>query len=168
MNSGKTFGVPAAARYDESMSLTLADLQAIKKLFDASFNEYVPKLIDERVPKLVQPMLDKLETCLDGKIDTLAHKIDELTLDVGQFSLETTNNFIDLENRLNQKIDEVDTRLNEKIDAIDVSLNDKIDAVDSKLSAKINQANDTLDVVAKAANGNQIEIIKVKRKLGLA
>lgn len=87
------------------MSLTKSDLRSIKELIDSSIDERVPKIIDERVSKIIdervpgiidervpgviQPMLDKLE----GR---LANKIDDLTLQVGQFSQETTDNFNDL------------------------------------------------------------------------
>lgn len=86
------------------MSLTAADLEAIKKLFDQSFDERVPRIIDERVPSIidsrVQPMLDRLEK-------RLTRKLDGLTLQVGQFSLETTRNFINL----NNKVDDLDDKL---------------------------------------------------------
>ncbi len=118
------------ASYNTRMSLTKEDLNAIKKLFDTSF--------DERVPKIVQPMLDKLE----GR---LTRKIDDLTLSVGQFSLETT----------------------ERIDSLDKKLNDKIDAVDAKLSDKIDEVSDKLDDSTEMADTNRVEIAKVKRKLGL-
>ena len=106
------------------MSLTKTDLRAIKDLIDHSIDERVLNIIDERIPKIidervpaiiearvpaiidrqVQPMLDKLEACLTGKIDQLA-------LDMGQFSLETTNNFIDLEKRLGDRIDTLSDKL---------------------------------------------------------
>jgi hypothetical protein len=112
------------------MSLTKSDLSAIKKLFDASFDERVPAIIDRRV----QPMLDKLE-------ERLTHKIDELALNTGQFSLETTQNF----NLLGERIDTLDTKLSEKID----DLSDKWD--------------ETTDM----ADTNRVEVAKIKRKLGL-
>ncbi|HET7060008.1 MAG TPA: hypothetical protein VFH99_01670 [Candidatus Saccharimonadales bacterium] len=137
------------------MSLTKDDLRAIKKLFDTSFDERVPKVIDERVPKIidervpkiinervpkiikeivpemidarVQPMLNKLEK-------RLTDKIDQLTLDIGQFSLETTNNFRDLEFRLGNKVDDLD---------------------------------DKLCGTTEMADTNRVEIAKIKRKLKL-
>lgn len=103
-----------------STTLTQDDLMAIKQLIDSSIDERVPNIIDDRVPKIidkqvpgiinkhipgiVQPMLDRLEK-------RLVHKLDQLTLYVGQFSLETTNSFIDLEKRLSEKIDVLDDKL---------------------------------------------------------
>ncbi len=86
------------------MSLTKSDLTAIKRLFDTSFDERVPKVIDERVPRIVQPMLDKLE-------ERLTHKIDDLTLSVGQFSLETTKRIDALDTKLSGKIDDLSEKL---------------------------------------------------------
>jgi len=57
------------------MSLSKNDLTAIRQIVDGS--------IDERV----QPMLDQTEK-------RIIVKIDQLTLNVGQFSLETTDNFV--------------------------------------------------------------------------
>lgn len=100
------------------MSLTKDDLQALKKLFDSSIDEHVPRIIDEHVPAIiegrvpgiidgrVQPMLDKLEK-------RLTDQLDQLTLDVGQFSLETTNNFIDLRARINEIDDRQDRTIKE-------------------------------------------------------
>lgn len=79
-------------------------------LFDTSFDERVPRIIDKKV----QPMLDRLEKRLTGKID-------QLTLDVGQFSLETTNNFHDLEYRLSDKIDGIGDKLEATTDMADIS-----------------------------------------------
>lgn len=171
MYSNKTFGRADRQHYYEYMSLTKTDLSAIKKLFDTSLDERVPRIIDERVPKIVQPMLDKLE-------ERLTHKIDELTLDVGQFSLETTNNFYDLERRVNdkideadlrlgKKIDEVDTRLGNKIDEVDHRLGDKIDEVDRKLGDKIDEVGEKVDVANDTSDANRVEVAKMKRKLGL-
>jgi len=94
------------------MTLTPQDLGAIKQLvddsitrqaqqvrqfIDASIDERIPRIIDERinarVPQIVQPMLDRLENRFNIKID-------QLTLDVGRFSLETTDNFMILNGRL--------------------------------------------------------------------
>lgn len=82
-----------------TMSLTNRDLQAIRALLD--------ERLDERLPVVVQPMLDGLEQRLIAKINDLA-------LDVGQFSLETTANFHDLEHRLGEKIE----ALNDKMTAV--------------------------------------------------
>lgn len=79
-------------------------------------DEQVPRIIDERVPAIieatvpdmidrrVQPMLDRLENQLEKRLTV---KIDQLTLDVGQFSLETTNNFM----ALNAHLDDLDDGL---------------------------------------------------------
>ena len=67
------------------MSLTKADLQAISTVIDDR--------LTVRIPEIVQPMLDQLEK-------RLIVKIDQLTLDVGQFSLETTDNFVKINSRL--------------------------------------------------------------------
>lgn len=93
------------------MTLTRHDLAAIKQLITETIDTRVPKIIDERVakivdarlhamideripaiiddriPRVMQPLLDRLER-------RLTVKVDQLTLDVGQFSLETTNNFM--------------------------------------------------------------------------
>ena len=101
------------------MSLTTDDLQAIKQLFDESLGANTPKIIDERVPQIidqevprmiqtqVQPMLDKLERRVSAKVDNLA-------LDVGQFSLETTK-------KLSDKIDDLGDRLAETTDMADTN-----------------------------------------------
>ncbi len=111
-----------------SMSLTADDLKAVKQLIDDSIDERVPKIIDERVPKIiservpaiiasqvpgimdsrVQPMLNKLEK-------RLTRKIDGLRLDVGKFSLETTNNF----NKLDKRVDNLSKRLEVVADMAD-------------------------------------------------
>jgi hypothetical protein len=78
------------------MGLNATDLKAIKRLIDDSIDQRVPAIIDERV----QPMLDRLEK-------RMVVKLDQLTLDVGQFSLETTNNFM----LLNGHIDDLDDGL---------------------------------------------------------
>jgi hypothetical protein len=77
------------AQYHEDMSLNTADLQAIKRLIDDSIDERVPGIVDGQI----QPLLERLE-------DRLTVKLDQLTLDVGQFSLETTNNFMIVNGRL--------------------------------------------------------------------
>ena len=49
-------------------------------------------------------MLDKLE-------ERLTRKIDEITLSVGQFSLETTERIDALDNKLSTKIDDLSEKL---------------------------------------------------------
>ena len=98
------------------MGLTKQDLDAIKGLIDNSIDERLPRIIDERVPaiidervpRIVQPMLDRLEK-------RLTVKIDQLTLDVGQFSLETTNNFM----ALNAHVDDLDDGLAKVVEMTD-------------------------------------------------
>jgi hypothetical protein len=74
------------------MGLTKDDLGAIKRIVDTS----IDGAIDERV----QPMLDQLEK-------RLTVKIDQLTLNVGQFSLETTDNFVRVNSRFNELNDKL-------------------------------------------------------------
>lgn len=84
------------------MSLTKQDLAAIKSLIDDSIDSRVPKIVDERIERKVQPMLDILELRLTKRLTKkIDNKADSLALQVGQFSLETTNNF----NKLNKRID---------------------------------------------------------------
>ena len=78
--------------YNVVMSLSKADLQAISKVVDDR--------LTVRIPEIVQPMLDQLEK-------RLTVKIDRLTLDVGQFSLETTDNFVRTNSRPNELNDKM-------------------------------------------------------------
>lgn len=71
------------------MNLSTTDLKAIKLLLGEALDEKMPGIIDERIDERVPPMLNRLE-----KRTTI--KLDQLTLDVGQFSLETTGNFMDV------------------------------------------------------------------------
>jgi hypothetical protein len=87
-----------------SMSLTQDDLLAVKQLIDSSINERVLGIIDGRV----QPMLNKLEK-------RLIRKIDGLTLDIGKFSHETTDNF----NKLNDRVDRLSEKLASTADMTD-------------------------------------------------
>ena len=106
------------SQYYGTMSLTKQDLDAIKGLIDNSINERIPKIIneqvpaiiDESVPKIVQPILDRLEK-------RLTVKIDQVTLDVGQFSLETTSNFM----VLNAHIDDLDDGLAKVVEMADTN-----------------------------------------------
>jgi hypothetical protein len=81
------------------MSLTAADLDAIKALIDESLEtkleEKLDAKLDAKIPQLIAPMLEKMEK-------RIIRKIDQLTLDVGQFSLETTENFSVVNERLNR------------------------------------------------------------------
>lgn len=86
------------------MKLNSADLRAIKRLIDESIDERLPVIIGQRV----QPMLNHLEK------RTLV-KLDQLTLDVGQFSLETTSNFM----MLNAHVDDLDDGLASVVDMTD-------------------------------------------------
>ena len=93
-----------------SMTLTKDDLQALKQLVDSSIDNRFSAIIDERVPAIinarVQPMLDRLEAKLDKrllyKFDELNGKIEDLRRDVGKFSLETTNNFMELRDKIDR------------------------------------------------------------------
>jgi len=90
--------------------LTKDDLQALKQLVDSSIDNRFSAIIDERVPAIinarVQPMLDRLEAKLDKrllyKFDELNGKIEDLRRDVGKFSLETTNNFMELRDKIDR------------------------------------------------------------------
>jgi len=79
--------------------------QQVKRLVDGSIDERVPKIVDKRiiarVPQIVQPMLNRMESRLERRLNI---KLDQLTLDVGQFSLETTDNFM----ILNARLDDLD------------------------------------------------------------
>jgi hypothetical protein len=86
-----------------TMSLTKDDLKAIKKLIDDSIDDRVPRIIDERVPGLVQPMLDNLEKRLTSKHYELKGELEDFRRQVGKFSLETTNNFIKLHNKIDKR-----------------------------------------------------------------
>ncbi len=67
------------------MSFTKADPQV--------FSTAVDDKLTIRIPEIAQPMLDQLEK-------RLIVKIDQMTLDVGQFSLETTDNFVKINSKL--------------------------------------------------------------------
>jgi polyhydroxyalkanoate synthesis regulator phasin len=109
------------------MSLTDDDLKAMKRLFNDSLEKRVPKIIDEHVPKIVEKYIDNLK------------------LEVGQFSLETTRRFDDLERRLTGQIE----------------------SLGAKLSSKIDYLRDDLVETTKMADTNRLEIAKIKRKVGL-
>ena len=91
-----------------SMSLTKDDLRAVKQLIDSSIDERVPGIIDGRV----QPMFNKLEQRLTRKFDG---KIDNLRLDVGKFSHETTDRF----NKLDSRFDDLSEKLASTADMTD-------------------------------------------------
>jgi hypothetical protein len=78
------------------MSLSKQDLKAIQQIVDRTLTDRVPLMLNEHV----QPMLDQLEK-------RLTVKIDQLTLDVGHFSLETTGNFIHVNARFNELNDKL-------------------------------------------------------------
>lgn len=119
----------------EGMSLTKDDLKAIKHLFDTSFDERVPQIIEERVPRIIDERVPKI----------IEVYIDELRLDIGQFSLETTKRFDDLERKLMGQID----------------------SLDAKLSGKIDDLSEKLEETTDMADTNRTEIAKIKRKMGM-
>lgn len=135
MKFGKTFDGMRHSRYYGSMSLTKDDLEAIKHLFDISFDERVPKIVrkivDERGPKIVDEKISKA--------------IYELRLDIGQFSLETTKRFDDLERKLTGQIT----------------------SLDAKLSGKIDDLSEKLGETTEMADTNRMEVAKIKRKMGM-
>ena len=91
---------------DERVSTIIDDRvpRIIDEHVPGIINEHVPAIIDERVPAIihahVQPMFDKFEKRFNCKIE-------ELTLAVGKFSRETTDNF----DRLNGRVDDLSEKL---------------------------------------------------------
>lgn len=71
--------------------------ERVSSIFDERLTDVIenklPAIIDDRIDQRVLPLFDKLEKRLTHRINQLALDIDELVVDMGQFSLETTQNF---------------------------------------------------------------------------
>lgn len=89
----------------QTMSLTRDDLKAIKRIFDDSF--------DLAIEEKIQPRLDHLENMLMQKLSfverQLNERIDQLAEMTGQFSLEVSDNFA----KVNQRLDDLERRDNQ-------------------------------------------------------
>lgn len=84
-------------------------------MFDASFEERVPQVIDERVPKIINEIVPQI---VESKITAA---IDQLKMEIGQFSLETTKRIDDLDRKLSGKIDDLSEKLIETTEMADTN-----------------------------------------------
>ncbi len=91
-----------------AMSLTKADLQAIKELIDGSIDERVPAIIDERVAAIID---ERVPAIIDERVpalikETVAPMFEEAIDDVKQ---HVAAGFVEVHEKLAELQDTVDT-----------------------------------------------------------